>query len=793
MPAKDETSAAAGLHHVKQALLLAVGLVSAGLLGTGIAGPAAAQDAPGETTLRGFVTDAASGQPLAGANIALLQPDPGDSTYTVMRGTAADGDGLYQLVDVAPGRYLLRVSFVGYRPALDTLQLGSEPFARRNVALQPAGAEREEVVVKGEQAGAARLEAGLQKVRPEDLQRIPTPGVGGDLATYLQSLPGVVSLGDRGGQLYIRGGTPDQNLVLADGNVLYQPFHIVGFFSAFPQELIQSTSVYAGGFPAKYTGRISSVIDVKMRPGNKKRLAAGTQVGPFLTGLRLEGPLTPDGDLSLIGSVRRSVIEETAPTLLGEQQQLQFSDAYGKLDYRSERSSCGLTGMRTYDRGRIDPERTGSVFRWSNTAVGGRCLAFASTSSVTADVRLGFSRLYSEVGAPSEQAGRSSTVWRIHSDVDLERPLGPKILLRWGFRGRYSSYLYDFHEKFTGFRAGENNVMQAGAHAGADLHLLNGRLDAKPSVAFTAPFDYAPSLELRLRVAWRPFGSEDAGQLNGAVGLYRQPVVGVSDERDAGSVFRAWLPTPVPHKQAQAVHALLGWQQRFGGSGGGGVPGLDVLDLSIEGYYKRLNDLPVPLWSAIARFTTELRLGDGDVYGFDVRLEGRRGPLYGYVGYGFSWTKYRFTQDIFKKAFGDKVQSYHPPQDRRHTLNAALSAEWKQWQAGLRWKLGTGRPYTRPIGFDNRPPIGRVPDVREQIGLPRLLFEKPYRGRLPTYHRLDLSLKRTLDLGPASLTAEGGAINLYNRRNLFYFDIFNLRRVDELPLVPYLSLKIETP
>jgi len=223
------------------------------------------------------------------------------------------------------------------------------------------------------------------------------------------------------------------------------------------------------------------------------------------------------------------------------------------------------------------------------------------------------------------------------------------------------------------------------------------------------------------------------------------------------------------------------------------VPGLDVLDLSIEGYYKRLNDLPVPLWSAIARFTTELRLGDGDVYGFDVRLEGRRGPLYGYVGYGFSWTKYRFAQDIFKKAFGDKVQSYHPPQDRRHTLNAALSAEWKQWQAGLRWKLGTGRPYTRPIGFDNRPPIGRVPDVREQIGVPRLLFEKPYRGRLPTYHRLDLSLKRTLDLGPASLTAEGGAINLYNRRNLFYFDIFNLRRVDELPLVPYLSLKIETP
>ena len=144
---------------------------------------------------------------------------------------------------------------------------------------QPSQEELGEVVVQAE-GGATRVQAGLQIVRPKDLDRIPTPDASGDLATYLQSLPGVVSTGDRGGQLFIRGGTPSQNLVLLDGLLIYQPFHIVGFFSAFPQDLISYVEVYAGGYNARYNGRISSVIDVSTQEGNKQFVEGAGSISP---------------------------------------------------------------------------------------------------------------------------------------------------------------------------------------------------------------------------------------------------------------------------------------------------------------------------------------------------------------------------------------------------------------------------------------------------------------------------------------------------------------------------------
>src|SRR5690606_24875027 len=150
-----------------------------------------------------------------------------------------------------------------------------------------------------------------------------TPDVEGDLATYLQTLPGVVTLGDRGGQLFVRGGTPSQNLVLIDGLLVYQPFHIIGFFSAFPQELVQSVDVYAGGFGPRYSGRVSSVIDVTMREGNKQRFEGAASVSPFLASARAEGPLRR-GAVSFLASLRSSVIEPVAPTLIGQELPFQF-------------------------------------------------------------------------------------------------------------------------------------------------------------------------------------------------------------------------------------------------------------------------------------------------------------------------------------------------------------------------------------------------------------------------------------------------------------------------------------
>ncbi len=741
-----------------------------------LAPPAAAQD----VTLRGFVRDAATGRPLAGANVVLRRVQGQER----VRGAAADADGFYQVVSIAPGRYALRVSYVGYIAYTDTLALGGgeEALTELNVELEPVPQELEKVTVAAE-SGAATLEAGRQRISPADLKRVPTPGPGGDLSMYLQSLPGVVTAGDRGGQLFVRGGTPSQNMVLLDGTLVYQPFHIVGFFSAFPQDLVSEVDFYAGGFPAQYAGRISSVLDVSTRVGNNRRFEGSASLGPFLTGVRLEGPIQ-EGSVSFLASVRTSVIERTAPTTIGQELPLKFGDQFVKLQTSGSTGGCSAAGLHTYDRGRVDLE-SDDVFRWSNYVLASRCIAFAPGSPMTAELKAGVSYYQNEVGSLSDDVGtaddrRTASTWRLSTDGDLSYRTGD-LGWSWGFRFRAGRVQYELRELFQGAgTADEDFIIHAGMHAGLTW-TPSERLTLAPSVAFTKPGDLRPSLEPRLRASWRPWGTE-AHQLSAAAGLYQQTLIGLSDERDAGSVFTAWQFAP-GQRRLKALHGLLGWQSRLGSG----------FDVSLEGYYKRMSDLLVPVWDTNARFTTTLGPASGTSYGMDARAEWSRAPFYLYLGYGYSWTQYALEQEAFSQLFGEPIQSYHPQHDRRHQLNAVGSVDVGRWQGSIRWQYGSGLPFTAPLGFDAFLDLRALPDVRSDLGALRFLFERPFGQRLPAYHRLDVSAERTFDFSAADLTLEAGAINLYSRANLFYFDLFTLRRVDQLPLVPYLSLTLSIP
>ena len=728
-----------------------------------------------DATVQGLVSDQATGGPLPGANVVLRAL--GDTS--AVRGAVTGRDGYYQIAGVRPDRYGVRVSFVGYVPFADTLGLAGDEVATLSVRLVPGAEALDEVVIETE-GGAAQVEAGLQTVRPADLARIPTPDPSGDLAMYLQTIPGVVSVGDRGGQLFIRGGTPSQNLVLIDNMLVYQPFHIVGFFSAFPEDLVATADVYAGGFPSRYSGRISSVIDVQMREGNKQRVQGAASVSPFLVSARLEGPIRR-GEVSLIGSVRRSVIERVGPGLLGRSLPLRFGDAMLKLHGApKDNSRYSVTALHTYDRGRIDPERSDDQFKWNNVVVSGRYLSFPTEVPILFEVNSGISYVKNAVGS-AVRPERSSSALRVSSEVNLTRFVGES-KVNGGFFARANWLGYTLGEQFQALRANTDLVISAGGYLDAEL-ALGGGLSVNPGLAVGAyPFTYGLTLEPRLRALWKPGEGVTAPEFSAAAGLYRQTVTGLRDERDAGSAFIAWVTSPFGRRQPRAFHALLGWQQ----------PLAPWLRFSAEGYYKRLNSLAVPIWSTIARFTTTLAPANGDVYGADVRLEVQRRPLYVYASYGYAWTEYEAAQDNFGLWFGEPTQRYHPPHDRRHQVNLVLSLDVGLFQTSARWQFGSGLPYTRPLGFDELIRLRPLPDVRRTYGTPRVLFERPYGGRLPTYHRLDLSAERAFRLPGSALTLQAGVINMYDRTNLFYFDIFSVRRVDQLPLIPNLSVKLET-
>ena len=733
------------------------------LVGLAAWGPASAQ-----TTIRGFVSDGEGGGPLPGANVA-VQPLPSGA----LTGATADADGFYEVGPLRPGPYAVRISYVGYRAARDTVRLGDAPVLTLSVTLDPEGGELGEVTVTDEVGAIA--DGGVQTVRPADLARVPTPGGSGDLASYLVTLPGVVTTGDTGGQLYVRGGTPSQNLILVDGAPVFQPFHAVGFFSAFPEDVVGSVDLYAGGFGVRYNGRVSSVLDVTTRNGSTDRFAASAEAGPFLVGGRVEGPIRR-GSSSYLVSARTSIIDAVAPVLLGRELGLAFSDVHAKLAQRGASGTCTGSLLWTRDRGRVDPER-GDVFGWTNGVLGGRCLVAPTASPVRFETNASLTYVRNEAGhevAPE----RTSDVYLINADVDLSR-LTSFGRLRYGGFGRFVQTAYALGEQYVAVRAADETVVTAGSYVEAEAALPAGLRATGGLLLENRAYGGGVTLQPRARLAWRPLGDAGPG-LDAATGVYRQSLLGISDERDAGSPFVVWTKPPVGAEETTATHALLG----------GTLP-LGPVRVGVEAYAKRTNDQPVPILSSRARFTTTLTLADATARGVDVRVEARRRPFYGFLGYGYAEVEYEAADGDLGTFFGEPISRYAPPHDRRHQLSALGSFRRGRTSASVRWQVGSGLPYTQVIGFDDAvPPVG-LPDVRTDAGTTRVLFDRPYNGRLPAFHRLDVSVGHEVPFSGGSLTLQAGAINAYDRANVFYFDVFRARRVDQLPLVPFVSAKLE--
>ncbi|MFO8100318.1 MAG: TonB-dependent receptor [Salinibacter sp.] len=731
--------------------------------------PAHAQESE-EAIVRGFITDRTDGAPLAQANVILR-----DSSR-IVQAAVSDSDGFYQLTSIPPGTYTFAVRFLGFETYRDTLRF--RPGTRTlSVSLQPAPQQLDEITVEAQEDEIEDAQAGLQRIRPADIETLPTPGPGSDLAMYLRSLPSVTSVGDRGGRLFVRGGTPSQNLILVDGTPIKKPFHIIGFYSAFPSDIISNANFYAGGFGARYLGRLSSVLDVNLRPGNLKDYQGRVEVGPFVTSLRAEGPLDY-GDKSLLVNYRQSVIEWTGSELLGQSTPYRFYDLMTRLHTQGDKSQCAFTGLRTYDRGRIDPERPSS-YRWSNTSVGGKCLAFGSGSSQRVYVSFGTTHFSNSVRTP-DQDNRSSGTWDTHATLRVEQPYSWG-RVRGGFWGRSMQFDYDFQGTFLGVQADENFDISAGAFLGAEWN-MGPTVTVSPSVGTQFPIFWGSNtIEPRLRLSWKPTWA-DRTKITAAGGLYRQLTDAVTDERDAGSPFIAWLQTP-QNKALQSTHAIVGLDHQL-------TPNTR---LSIEGYHKTFRDLPVSEWSTLAVFNTSLALADGTAYGGSASVQFQTDRINLRANYGLGWVEYESGRDDLNAWVDESPVAYNPPHDQRHKVGLTAALDLNLFSVSARWQYSSGRPFTQGYGTDNFLEIrGLRGRPRTERGSNRLLYDRQYNARLPSYHRLDLSVKREFSLSPTlTLTTEGGAINAYDRQNLFYLDLLTRERVDQLPIIPFVGFTLD--
>jgi CarboxypepD_reg-like domain/TonB-dependent Receptor Plug Domain len=730
-------------------------------------------------TVRGNIYDKETAQPIAFATVGIEGASMGSNS---------DINGFFSIVDVPVGKYTLKVTYLGYEDYTEEIEVKKGEIEFKNIYIQESGTKLNVVEISGKKAQAkANVEVSKIAITPKQIRSLPSAGGQADVAQYLTVLPGVIFTGDQGGQLYIRGGSPVQNKILLDGMTIYNPFHSIGFFSVFETELIRNVDVLTGGFNSDYGGRISAIVDVKTREGNRKRLSGMVSGSPFQAKALIEGPIVPlktdgGGSVSFVLTGKKGLINQTDSKFYpGVNDSVgipfDYEDLYGKISFLTGNGSkLNLFGFNYTDG--VDFPITN--FGWKSSG-GGLDFTLIPTNSNTIVNGILTVSGYNSFIEEADRLPRNSGVSGYFAGLNFTN-FGRNDEIKYGLELNGFRTEFEF-VNFKGFTIDKNdNTTEISGyikwkHKAGPLVFEPGiRLQYYQSLN-------QPSLEPRIGMK---YNISDKVRFKAAGGLYSQNLLSTVNERDIVNLFVGFLSgpeerifklngdEPASHRLQKSVHAVAGFE-------------IDVLpnfDLNVEGYYKRFTQLialnRTKLQPQDPDFTTET----GDAYGIDlsVKIEGKRAYLWGAYSLGFV-TRY------------DGIQEYPPVFDRRHNMNIVttyLLGKKKEWEMGARWNLGSGFPFTQTQGFYNSVPFfqnGIGTDVLGGQGDLGILYSDVRNGgRLPYYHRLDVSIKRTFKFSKrSSMEVVASATNVYDRPNIFYFDRVRYTRVNQLPILPSLS------
>ncbi|MFN5843119.1 MAG: TonB-dependent receptor, partial [Bacteroidota bacterium] len=290
--------------------------------------------------IRGTVIDKGNGEPVLFTNVVLKGTNYGAQT---------DENGFYSIPSIPPGNYTLFCTYVGYDTFQLQLNVKASDLITQNISLNKVNINLSGVTITAKsEEKRTETTISVTKITAKDINKIP--GIGGepDLAQFLQVIPGVIFTGDQGGELYMRGGTPIQTKILLDGMTIYNPFHSIGLFSVFETDAIKNVSVLNGAFNAENGGRLSAVVDVQTRDGNRKHLAGKLSVNPFQSKLLLEGPFKKisnenNSSISYLFTAKSSYLDRTSKLLYNYVDSLglpfNYTDLYGKISINGDNGS----------------------------------------------------------------------------------------------------------------------------------------------------------------------------------------------------------------------------------------------------------------------------------------------------------------------------------------------------------------------------------------------------------------------------------------------------------------------
>lgn len=718
-------------------------------------------------SLRALVVSSETGEPVVGAQITVYD-EYNEIVY--LNVTNLDGFALFRGLEVRSYRFQVRS--LGFQTLQEEFEVQAGVRDVIRIRLTPSIDELEEVMVEAQRSNTAG-NAGIERIQRDDLSRIPTAGLSGDLASYLSTIPGIVTTGDTGGDLFIRGGLPSQNIVFVDNIPVVKPFHISNIYSAFPEEILQTADVYAGGFGAEYSNATSAVLDIQLRPGNLVRPQGSVSLSPFIAAVSAEGPLVKD-ESSVLLSGRFSTIAQGSEWLSGRQQDLQFYDLTGRYTLNTDSFNCSITGILTSDQGSLNPARDINI-GWTNEAAGIRCFGFDGSLTYPFEFTIGYSGFENF----EEQAGARDSYSIVREGfIQFDQrfyALGSEWEI--GLRPSVKYYRSRISSRFNISDSFEESLPILQAYAKVDIN-PSGVFSLQPGIASISSTNGGPTFEPRLRMSYRPERPART-ELSLALGRYVQLADGFSDQRDAGNSFYIWRPSQREFPLQESLHGILEYRQGIG----------DYLTANAEAYIKKYNNLIVARWTPESQISTEPGLADGLSYGLDLNLRFRKQRADLMLNYGYMVVEYEAARDNLGAWVESEVIGFNPAHDQRHRFNAVVNYDFGIFKGAVRWEVSSGLPYTRVFGYDLFLDIvNQDPNVEPGVG--RTLFSEPYGDRLPAYHRLDLSFRKDWQWSEKwTTTAELGAYNIYDRANIFLYDVNERTRVDQIAFIPYLSVK----
>jgi len=722
--------------------------------------------AQNQTRISGFIRDRQSGERLIGANILAS----GERT-----GTSSDNNGYFSLVGKVPCR--LMISYVGYKPL--ELEINSRKDTLIDLSLDP-GQELETVVVKGTRIPVNNVST----LKISELKQIPSLGGKSDVLKGMQLLPGIQAQNEGSSMLLVRGGDPGQNLYLFDNVPVIYVNHLGGFMSVFNPDIINSIDLYKGGFPARYGGRLSSIVDITQREGDRTSIKGSLGIGVTDISFSVEGP-TRLRNSSFILTGRKTLTDPLMALFTTVSEINDFVVAYGFHDLNGkftwkpdDRNSLHLNLYQGDDYMNFwsvhksitgkENSHMGNV--WGNWLASGRWNRVVSPRVFWSNIlsysryRLDFSQSYSETDSIKHQIFDRNNLSSV-ADLSLRSNVKIQVLRAWsietGLQGSYLNHIPNAHYQSNLNVQTEGDVLKAFESA---LYMdnkinLTDRIEANIGLrmvnyvtgGFTS-FSFEPRARLGYQIIEDQFINASFQRVT-----QNEQLLFTS-----GSIMNneVWVPAGNGILPARSDQYTFGWSGSF-------FNGRYTAELT--GYYKNMKNLATyqegytSLMGDSDWRNKVVTGGTGRSAGIELFLKKQLGSWTGFVGYAYSRTYRQFDRI-------NRGEEFVFDFDRPHTASLNISHQFNEkWSVNLVWVYQTGLPFTPVLG--RQLTLNTNPDEHGNFGYyETLLYGDRNSARMKDYHRLDVgATMNVITRRNRKATWTFSIYNLYNRHNPYYY------------------------